>query len=56
MEQLFKPSGNLQIVAAKSSSQNDFDFLIGKWQVRNRKLTSRLSSGSEWSEFRHTIT
>ena len=51
MEQVFKGSGDLQIVAAKSSSQKDFDFLIGKWKVHNRKLKSRLSGCSEWTEF-----
>lgn len=50
-QQLFKPSGDLGIVAAESSSPNDFDFLIGKWKVHNRKLTSRLSNSSEWTEF-----
>jgi hypothetical protein len=51
MEQLFKRSAPLQIVAAKSSSQKDFDFLIGRWKVHNRKLKSRLSGCSEWTEF-----
>jgi len=51
MEQLFKRSGDLQIVAAESSSQKDFDFLNGKWKVHNRKLKSRLSGCSEWTEF-----
>ena len=51
MEQLFKPSGDLEIVASKTSSQKDFDFLIGKWKVHNRKLKSRLSGCSEWTEF-----
>ena len=51
MEKLFAPAGDLQIIAANSSSQNDFDFLIGKWRVHNRKLKSRLNDCSEWSEF-----
>jgi hypothetical protein len=41
----------LEIVASTSSSQHDFDFLIGKWQIHNRKLKSRLSGCSEWTEF-----
>jgi hypothetical protein len=41
----------LEIVAATSSSQTDFDFLIGKWKVHNRKLKTRLSGFSEWTEF-----
>lgn len=51
MEQSVKRSGDLQIVAAASSSPEDFDFLIGKWKVHNRKLKSRLSGCSEWTEF-----
>jgi hypothetical protein len=51
MEQLINRSGELQIVAAESSSEKDFDFLVGKWKVHNRKLNSRLSSCSEWTEF-----
>jgi lipopolysaccharide export LptBFGC system permease protein LptF len=51
MKQLFERSGDLQIVASRSSSEKDFDFLIGKWRVHNRKLKSRLSNCSEWTEF-----
>ena len=47
----YKRSGDLEIVPSKSSSQMDFDFLVGKWTVHNRKLKSRLSGCSEWSEF-----
>ncbi|MEQ1799247.1 MAG: hypothetical protein ABL872_14935 [Lacibacter sp.] len=47
------------IAAAKSfliqpsatSSQNDFDFLEGKWKVHNRKLKTRLNNSNEWAEF-----
>ena len=51
MEEPFAPAGDLQIIAASSSSRNDFDFLIGKWRVHNRKLKSRLNGCSEWTEF-----
>jgi hypothetical protein len=51
MEQLFKRSGDLEIVAATNSAHKDFDFLAGKWKVHNRKLKSRLSGCSEWIEF-----
>lgn len=51
MEQPFNRSGDLHIVAASGSSQKDFDFLVGKWKVHNRKLKSRLSGCSEWTEF-----
>jgi len=51
MKQLFTRPGDLQIVAAEGSSQQDFDFLIGTWKVHNRKLKSRLSECSELAEF-----
>ncbi len=44
-------NGALEIIASKTSSPDDFDFLVGKWQILNRKLKSRLSSCSEWIEF-----
>ena len=31
--------------------ENDFDFLIGEWTVRHRRLKRRLASDSEWIEF-----
>lgn len=52
MKQLFSGSGNLEIVAAGSSSQKDFDFLIGKWTVQNRKLKSRLKEKDIIVQFR----
>lgn len=34
--------------------QHDFDFLVGAWTVRNRRLVRPLSDSSEWEEFRAT--
>lgn len=34
-----------------TSSENDFDFLQGKWKVHNRMLKSRLTNSDEWIEF-----
>jgi hypothetical protein len=47
----FSPTGELDIAASKSSSPNDFDFWMGKWNIHNRKLTKRLSNCDEWVEF-----
>lgn len=33
------------------SSAHDFDFLIGEWSVRHRRLKRRLVGDTEWIEF-----
>jgi hypothetical protein len=33
------------------SSARDFDFLMGDWKVRNRRLKARLAGSEEWEEF-----
>src|SRR5215472_18623965 len=35
---------------------DDFDFLIGKWRVRHRRLKQRLENNHEWIEFAGTMT
>ena len=35
---------------------DDFDFLIGKWRVRHRRLKQRLENNHEWIEFTGTMT
>jgi hypothetical protein len=47
----FDTSGELLITASATSSKDDFDFLQGKWEIRNRKLKSRLNDCNEWLEF-----
>jgi hypothetical protein len=32
----------------------DFDFLLGSWTVRNRRLKARLQGSTEWEEFPST--
>ena len=39
------------IRASASSSSADFDFLVGKWAIHNRKLKTRLASNNDWFEF-----
>jgi hypothetical protein len=47
----FDNSGALIIHASPSSSQHDFDYLVGTWKLRNRKLASRLTHSTQWISF-----
>ena len=47
----FKENGQLDIIPSKTSSAKDFDFYIGKWKIKNRKLKERLNNCQEWIEF-----
>ena len=47
----FTSTNELDIQPFESSSQDDFDFLVGDWNVHNKKLKSRLSNCTEWEEF-----
>jgi hypothetical protein len=51
----FTPTGELEIQASATSSQNDFDFLVGKWELKDKKLKSRLANSNEWIEFESTV-
>jgi hypothetical protein len=46
-----KQSSFLSTSPSSGSSQNDFDFLVGSWKIRNRKLKTRLKGEDEWTEF-----
>ena len=50
-QQSLDTAGDLKIIAAKNSSPNDFDFLVGSWRIQNRKLKTRLNNCHEWTEF-----
>lgn len=45
----FNAQGDLVINASATSSKNDFDYLVGKWKLRNKKLKCRLRGCTEWS-------
>lgn len=38
-----------------NGTMHDFDFLIGAWTVRHRKLRSRLANDTRWNEFSGTM-
>ncbi len=41
----------MEIKPSQSSSPDDFDFLQGIWNVKNRKLKVRLANSDDWAEF-----
>ena len=47
----FDAQGDLKIIASPNSSPNDFDFLVGKWEMHNRHLNKRLANCHAWTEF-----
>jgi hypothetical protein len=47
----FDEKGELKITASATSSPNDFDFLVGKWKMQNRRLNKRLEGNNQWTEF-----
>ena len=51
----FDSNGALAIQPSATSSQHDFDFLVGNWQLRNRKLKSRLTHSTEWLSFESRV-
>ena len=47
----FDANGNLVIKASSTSSNSDFDFLVGKWKMYHRRLNRRLENCKDWTEF-----
>ena len=39
---------------ATSGSVHDFDFFLGKWHVRHRRLKERLAGSNEWEQYAGT--
>ena len=51
----FDSRGDLIIKASPTSSSKDFNYLIGNWKLKNRKLKSRLTESTEWVEFESKV-
>lgn len=47
-------SGVLTINPSSKSTKNDFDFFVGEWKIKNKKLKDRLSNCNDWVEFEAT--
>lgn len=41
---------------SEKAGRHDFDFLIGRWSVRSRRLKERLAGCDEWIEFDATLS
>ena len=50
MNSIFR-DGEMVVTASETSSKHDFDFLVGGWKIRNRKLKEPLAGCDEWEEF-----
>ena len=42
---------HMATIEAQDPGLHDFDFLVGHWQVRHRRLKERLANSHEWIEF-----
>lgn len=42
--------------SALPAGARDFDFLLGDWRIRNRRLTERLVGADTWDEFDATLS
>lgn len=47
----YTEEGKLINIPSSTSSKHDFDFYVGNWNIRNRRLKTRLNNCTEWIEF-----
>lgn len=50
-QQKYPPQDDLRV---GDDGRSDFDFIIGKWDIVNRRLKERLAGSNEWIEFSAT--
>lgn len=50
-----KPAAQTPQTQAQDSAR-DFDFLMGKWRIHNKRLKDRLKGSTEWIEFEGSST
>jgi len=46
--------GKLAVSASETSSKSDFDYLIGRWSIKNRTLERTLAGSDAWKDFEAT--
>jgi hypothetical protein len=51
----FDPKGELIIAASPTSSNKDFDYLVGKWKMKNKHLNARFANCKAYTEFESTV-
>ena len=51
----FDPKGDLIITASSTSSNKDFDFLVGRWKMKNKHLNARFANCKEYTEFESSV-
>lgn len=51
----FDSAGALLIQASATSSPHDFDYLVGAWKLRNRRLKARLAHSTEWISYESRV-
>ncbi len=51
----FDSAGALSISPSATSSRHDFDYLVGNWKLKNRKLKARLTGSTEWIDFESRV-
>jgi hypothetical protein len=49
-------NGEQLATAEHEAGLHDFDFLVGDWRVRHRRLKQRLAHSQEWIEFDGTLS
>ena len=45
----------MEVARRESDGSHDFDFLLGRWHVQNRRLLLRLKGSDEWEQFDATL-
>lgn len=51
----FDEKGDLVIKPSPTSSVKDFDYLIGNWKLKNKRLKSRLTNNTEWIDYESKV-